>query len=77
MPEILADVGDCVEAILRRVGPRIVLALPLGVGKPNLLVNELYRRACNEATLELTIITALSLLKPTAASSLEARLVAR
>jgi acyl-CoA hydrolase len=75
MPEILADVGDCVEAILRRVGPRIVLALPLGVGKPNLLVNELYRRACNEATLELTIITALSLLKPTAASSLEARLV--
>jgi acyl-CoA hydrolase len=75
MPEILADVGDCVEAILRRVGPRIVLALPLGVGKPNLLVNEFYRRACNDASLGLTIITALSLLKPAAASDLEDRLV--
>jgi Acetyl-CoA hydrolase/transferase C-terminal domain len=76
MPEILADVVDCVDAVLRRVGPRIVLALPLGVGKPTLLVNEFYRRACNDPGLELTIITALSLLKPRAASALEARLVA-
>jgi hypothetical protein len=75
MPEIFADVGDCVEALLRRVGPRIVLAMPLGIGKPNLLVNELYRRALNDPCLDLTIITALSLLKPVAASALEARLV--
>jgi Acetyl-CoA hydrolase/transferase C-terminal domain len=75
MPEILADIGDCVDAILRRVGPRVVLAVPLGVGKPNLLVNEFYRRACNDAALELTIITALSLLKPRATAALEARLV--
>jgi acyl-CoA hydrolase len=75
MPEIFADVGDCVEALLRRVGPRVVLALPLGIGKPNLLVNELYRRALNDPCLDLTIITALSLLKPVAGSALEARLV--
>jgi acyl-CoA hydrolase len=75
MPEILADVGDCVDAVLRRVGSRVVLALPLGVGKPNLLVNEFYRRACKDHALELTIITALSLLKPRAGSALEARLV--
>ena len=35
MPEILDDVGNCVDAVLRRIGPRIVLALPLGIGKPN------------------------------------------
>jgi acyl-CoA hydrolase len=75
MPEIFADVGDCVEALLRRVGPRIVLALPLGIGKPNLLVNELYHRALNDPCLDLTIITALSLLKPVATSALEARLI--
>ena len=76
MPEIFDDVGHCVDALLRRVGPRIVLALPLGIGKPNPLVNELYRRACRDPSLELTIVTALSLLKPVARSKLEARLLA-
>jgi acyl-CoA hydrolase len=75
MPEIFADVGPCVDAVLRRVGARIVLALPLGIGKPNPLVNEFYRRALRDPALELTIITALSLLKPRARSALEARLL--
>ena len=75
MPEIFADVGNCVDAVLRRVGARIVLALPLGIGKPNPLVNELYRRALRDPRIELTIITALSLLKPVAHSDLEQRLL--
>ena len=75
MPEILDDVGHCVDAVLRRVGPRIVLALPLGIGKPNPLVNEFYRRALRDSTIDLTILTALSLLKPVARSALEARLL--
>ncbi len=75
MPEILDDVGNCVEAVLRRVGPRVVLALPLGIGKPNPLVNEFYRRALRDPQIDLTIITALSLLKPVARSPLEARLL--
>jgi acyl-CoA hydrolase len=75
MPEILADVGECVDAVLRRVGRRIVLALPLGIGKPNPLANEFYRRALADPGLQLTILTALSLLKPRARSALEARLV--
>ena len=75
MPEILDDVGHCVDAVLRRVGPRIVLALPLGIGKPNPLVNEFYRRALRDSTIDLTILTALSLLKPVAHSALEARLL--
>jgi acyl-CoA hydrolase len=75
MPEILADVGQCVDAVLRRVGRRVVLALPLGVGKPNALVNEFYRRALRDPELDLTLVTALSLLKPVARAGLEARLV--
>ena len=75
MPEIFDDVGHCVDAVLRRVGARVVLALPLGIGKPNPLANEFYRRALRDASIDLTIITALSLLKPVARSPLEARLL--
>jgi len=76
MPEIFDDVGHCVDAVLARVGPRVVLALPLGIGKPNPFVNELYRRAQRDPGIELTIVTALSLLKPVARAPLEARLLA-
>src|SRR6516164_6610320 len=75
MPETFADVGHCVDAVLRRVGPRVVLALPLGIGKPNPLANEFYRRARRDPQLDLTILSALSLLKPVARSALEARLL--
>src|SRR5215472_789990 len=75
MPQVLDDVGHCVDAVLRRLGPRIVLALPLGGGKPTPLVNEFYRRALRDPGIELTIITALSLLKPVARSDLERRLL--
>jgi acyl-CoA hydrolase len=75
MPETFTDVGQCVDAVLRRVGPRVVLALPLGIGKPNPLANELYRRAQRDPAIELTVLTALSLLKPQARTRLEARLL--
>ena len=75
MPETFADVGHCVDAVLRRVGPRVVLAMPLGIGKPNPLANEFYRRALRDPGIDLTILTALSLLKPVARSALEARLL--
>src|SRR5258708_10810058 len=75
MPEVFADVGHCVEAVLHRVGPRIVLALPRGIGTPNPLVNEFYRRALRDPAIDLTLVTALSLLKPVARSALEARLL--
>ncbi len=71
----LDEVGECVEAVLRRVGKRVVLALPLGIGKPNPLANEFYRRAVRDPSIELTILTALSLRKPVASSELERRLL--
>jgi acyl-CoA hydrolase len=61
--------------VLRRVGARVVLALPLGVGKPTPLVNEFYRRALRDPQLDLTIVTALSLLKPVGRAALERRLL--
>jgi acyl-CoA hydrolase len=75
MPQLLDDVGHCVDAVLERLGPRIVLAIPLGIGKPTPLVNEFYRRAARDPGIELTILTALSLLKPVAHADLERRLV--
>jgi DNA-binding NarL/FixJ family response regulator len=73
MPQTFNDVTELVDATIRRVGRRIVLALPLGIGKPAAIANEFFRRALREADLDLTIITALSLQKPVAKSELEQR----
>lgn len=73
MPQIFNDVTELVDATIRRAGRRIVLALPLGIGKPAAIANEFFRRALREPDLDLTIITALSLQKPAARSELEQR----
>src|SRR5687768_8382782 len=75
MPQMFDDVGEIVDEALRRVGNKVVLALPLGIGKPNLIANEFFRRARADATLDLTIFTALSLRKPTGSSDLEKRFI--
>ena len=73
MPRIFDDVAECVETTLSRVGPDIVLALPLGIGKPNPLANEFYRRARRDPALTLKIFTALSLRPPQWKGELERR----
>src|SRR6202789_3653033 len=73
MPRIFDDVAECVESTLSRVGSRIVLALPLGIGKPNPLANEFYHRARRDPALSLTIFTALSLRAPPWNGELERR----
>jgi acyl-CoA hydrolase len=73
MPQMFDDVAECVESTLARVGPHIVLALPLGVGKPNPLVNEFYRRARRDLKITLKIFTALSLRAPEWHGELERR----
>ncbi|MEZ5500892.1 MAG: acetyl-CoA hydrolase/transferase C-terminal domain-containing protein [Steroidobacteraceae bacterium] len=69
------NVGECVDQVLAAVGTHIVLALPLGLGKPVPFVNELYRRALSNPDLKLTILTALSLRRPQPRNDLERRLV--
>ncbi|HXQ30380.1 MAG TPA: acetyl-CoA hydrolase/transferase C-terminal domain-containing protein [Steroidobacteraceae bacterium] len=72
-PRLFDDVGECVEATLRRLGNRLVIAAPLAIGKPNSLLNEFFRRAARDPRLRLTLVTALSLNRPTAHNALEAR----
>ncbi len=72
-PQRHDDVGECVDAALRRLGKRIVLATPLAIGKPNVVLNEFYRRVARDPSLSLTIVTALSLNRPVGASDLERR----
>jgi len=64
------------EAIVDRVGRRIVMAIPVGIGKPNLLVNALYELALADRSITLRIITGLSLVRPSYKSDLERRFVA-
>lgn len=69
------SVDACVDAAIAVVGKRIVLGVPIGLGKPNQLINAFYRRAETDPELQLTIFTGLSLEKPQPASDVEARLL--
>lgn len=66
-PDALAD------AIVDRVGRRIVLGLPLGLGKANHVVNALVARALRDPGVHLHIFTALTLEPPRPKSDLEKR----
>jgi acyl-CoA hydrolase len=74
-PRIFKDVESCVDQIIETLGTRWVVGAPLGLGKPNQLLNALYRRACQRPDISLHLITALSLEKPRARDELEARLL--
>ena len=69
------SVGDCADALIDRLGNRIALGLPLGLGKAAGLANALYARAKARPELQLEIYTALSLEAPRARSPLEARML--
>jgi acyl-CoA hydrolase len=75
-PKYYADVETCVEETLRKVGRRIALGTPLGLGKANHLVNEFFRRAREDARINLHIFTALTLGRPRWKSELERRFLA-
>jgi len=72
-PFYFQDVERCVDEIIARVGQHIVLGIPLGIGKPNPLVNAIYRRVKMNAELRLKIITAITVETPKGSSDLEQR----
>lgn len=72
-PRLVDSVNQCVDATIMAVGRELVIAIPLGIGKPIPLVNEFYRRAVADPTIKLRIYTALSLRKPSASNDLERR----
>lgn len=73
-PAQYSDPDALADAIVARVGRRVVLALPLGLGKANHIANALVARAIADPSIQLTIVTALTLEVPQPASELERRL---
>jgi acyl-CoA hydrolase len=69
------DLSHAIDRILQVLGKELVVGLPLGIGKPNPLVNTLYRHACEDRSIRLKLFTALSLEVPVAGSDLEKRLL--
>ncbi|MFO1220071.1 MAG: acetyl-CoA hydrolase/transferase C-terminal domain-containing protein [Burkholderiaceae bacterium] len=68
---MIDSIAGAVDHVLDTVTGDIVLGIPLGVGKPNPFVNELYRRVKGNPKRRLVIVTALSLEKPVGKSELE------
>ena len=62
-----------VDDLIARIGKTIIVGIPLGLGKPVPLVNALFHRAKQDAGIQLTIITALSLAIPRAGNELQRR----
>ena len=69
----LLTIDEAVARILQRGGDAVAVAAPLGLGKPNHLLNALYARFKAEPARRLTLYTALSLDLPAAGSDIERR----
>jgi acyl-CoA hydrolase len=71
--QFFSDNHKLVDDLLKRFGPTLNLATPLGLGKPNQLLNEIYDRCKKDSHLQLNLFTALSLNPPTAPIGLGSR----
>jgi hypothetical protein len=75
MPKLFSDTDAIAEDIIRDVGTRLVVGLPLGLGKANHIVNALYARASADRSIDLTFFSALTLEKPKPGNLLEQRFI--
>ncbi len=73
MPLRLTRLEDALVLLRQRVPGHVVLAAPLGLGKPHRLLNAIYRDAERDPKRRLQLLTALSLTPPRAQSDLERR----
>jgi len=74
-PQRFTDAETLAGAIIGTAGKRIVLGLPLGLGKANLVANALYARAAADPSLSLKIVTALTLETPHPTNELHRRFI--
>jgi acyl-CoA hydrolase len=74
-PALFEDPNLLASAIIERVGNRIELALPLGLGKANHVANALFIRAAADPSIWLRIFTALTLELPRAKNDLHRRFI--
>src|ERR1700760_2969097 len=75
MPKLFADPDAMAEDIIRDVGTNLVVGLPLGLGKANHIINALYARAAADRSINLTLLSALTLEKPRPSNLLERRFI--
>jgi acyl-CoA hydrolase len=66
-----AGITSAADWILSELGPELRLATPLGLGKPNPLLNSVYSRVRADLTRKLVLFTALSLNPPSPKGSVE------
>src|SRR4030088_3591899 len=76
MPKQFSDPEAIAEDIIRDVGQKLVVGLPLGLGKANHIVNALYARRRADRAISLTLFYALTLEKPKPSNLLERRFIA-
>ncbi len=72
-PSYHSDPTALADAIIERTGGAIVMAIPLGLGKPNHIVNALVARATANPSIGLKIITALTLEQPSLSNEWDSR----
>ncbi len=69
------DVAEVVDQIIKYLGNDLRTSFPLGLGKPMLFMNELYRRAKENPEIKLEIATSLTLEVPKGKTDLEKRVL--
>lgn len=74
-PQHFSEAKTVANTLIERLDGKITLALPLGLGKANLIANALYERAAQDQAISLTILTALTLEPPTGSSRLQQRFI--
>jgi hypothetical protein len=75
MPAHFTDPDALVDSVIAQVGKKIVLGLPLGLGKATHIANALFQRAAKDPSISLHIFSALTLEAPGAKSDLERRFI--
>ncbi len=71
---ITNDLEKTVDKVIEHVGKDITLGMTIGLGKPNLFANAMYRRAKNDPSISLKLISSLTPERPSMKSELEKRL---
>ncbi len=72
-PVYFNDPDELAEFVIERMGMDINVGMVLGLGKPNHIANALFKKACENPAVNLKILTAISLEKPSWSSELERR----
>jgi len=72
-PQNFSQISAAADFVLRELSGEIVMATPLGLGKPIPMVNAIYEKVKSDSSRKLRIFTALSLAVPKPGSDIERR----